>query len=374
MRWKTSLCSMIPPYHDSAKLLPRCGARGRQNAEGGRMSRTCLDECHDYCERLTKRTAGNFYYSFLGLPAPQYRAMCALYAFMRVTDDWGDDLEDSRSARLANLDGWRQSLTEVLRPEWMPAEMFGWSEPARAVLPAMRDVAERFAIPQKYLFAVVDGVRSDLEFEISNFKSQIANFKSQISDHESQLCHEKSKIKNQKLDLARFQTFEQLADYCYLVAGAVGLCCLQIWGFHGDDAIRRAIDCGTAFQLTNILRDVGQDAQSGRVYLPAEDLSRFEVSVEDLQAQRYDDRFRALMAFEVERAKLLYASAKQLPSCLEPHGQPIMKAMLQLYGGLLQEIERRHFDVFSRHVSLPRWRKLWIAADALIHQKLLPKP
>ena len=309
------------------------------------MSRTLLDDCHDYCERLTKRTAGNFYYSFLGLPAPQYRAMCALYAFMRVTDDWGDDMKDSPASRLANLDAWRQSLTEVLRPEWQCAEMDGWSEPARAVLPAMRDVATQFAIPAQYLLAVVDGVRSDLEFEIANLKSHFA----------------------------RFQTIEQLADYCYLVAGAVGLCCLQIWGFHGDEAIRRAIDCGTAFQLTNILRDVGQDAQSGRVYLPAEDLARFGVSVEDLQARRYDDRFRALMAFEVDRAKSFYASAEQLLPCLEPHGQPIMKAMLQLYGGLLHEIERRQFDVFSQHVSLPRWRKLWIAADALIHQKLLPK-
>ena len=172
--------------------------------------------------------------------------------------------------------------------------------------------------------------------------------------------------------MARFQTFEQLADYCYLVAGAVGLCCIHIWGFHGGhEAIRRAIDCGTAFQLTNILRDVGEDAQAGRVYLPAADLSRFGVSVDDLSAQQYDDRFRALMEFEAERAKTFYASAEQLLPCLEPHGQPILKAMLQLYGGLLHEIERRKFNVFRRHVSLPRWRKLWIAADALIHQKLL---
>ena len=151
------------------------------------------------------------------------------------------------------------------------------------------------------------------------------------------------------------------------------MCCIHIWGFHGGEAAQRAIDCGTAFQLTNILRDVGEDADAGRVYLPAEDLQRFGVTVEDLIAQRCDDRFRALMAFEAERAKAFYASAEQLLPCLEPHGRPIMKAMLQIYGGLLGEIERRQFDVFSQHVSLPRWRKLWIAADALIHQKLLPK-
>lgn len=309
------------------------------------MSRTLLDDCYDHCERLTKRTAGNFYYSFCGLPAPQYRAMCVLYAFMRVTDDWGDDAIRSLPQRVADLDAWRDSLADVLQSDWSNSETTGWSESARAVLPAMREVAERFAIPHEHLFAVVRGVRSDLEFEISNSKSPIA----------------------------RFQTIDQLADYCYLVAGAVGLCCIHIWGFHGPEAVQRAIDCGTAFQLTNILRDIGEDAAAGRVYLPAEDLQRFGVTVEDLVAQRCDDQFRALMAFEAERAKSFYALAEQLLPCLDPHGRPIMKAMLQLYGGLLSEIERRHFDVFRQHVSLPRWRKLWIAADALIHQKLLPK-
>ena len=162
----------------------------------------------------------------------------------------------------------------------------------------------------------------------------------------------------------RFGTFEELSGYCYQVAGAVGLCCIHIWGFRGDTAISRASDCGTAFQLTNILRDVGEDAQAGRVYLPEDDLQRFGVTADDLLAQRCDDRFRSLMTVEAERAKSFYASAEALLSDLEPHGQPIFKAMLQLYGGLLREIERRGFDVFREHVSLPKWRKLWIAADA----------
>ena len=309
------------------------------------MSRTLLDDCYDHCERLTKRTAGNFYYSFCGLPAPQYRAMCVLYAFMRVTDDCGDAENRSLPERVTDLDAWQQSLTDVLRVDWSISDMSGWSESAGSVLPAMREVIERFTIPHEHLFAVVRGVRSDLEFEISNLKSQIG--------------------------AARFQTFDQLADYCYLVAGAVGLCCIHIWGFHGDEATQHAIDCGTAFQLTNILRDVGEDAAAGRVYLPADDLQRFGVTVEDLIAQRCENQFRSLMAFEAERAKSFYASAEQLLPCLEPLGRPILKAMLQLYGGLLHEIERRKFDVFRQHVSLPRWRKLWIAADAMFHQRLL---
>lgn len=302
-----------------------------------------LDDCYSYCERLTKRTAGNFYYSFCGLPADQHRAMCALYAFMRVTDDWGDESQRTVSQRLADLQVWRQSLVNVLRPDWTTGDMSGWPESARGVLPALRDIVEKFHIPTEPLFAVIDGVQSDVEFA-----SQTSELR------------------------CRFQTFEELAKYCYLVAGAVGVCCIHIWGFRGDEALRRAIDCGTAFQLTNILRDVGEDAAAGRVYLPADDLARFEVAVADLVARQCDGRFRQLMVFEADRAKAFYESAQQLLPRLEPHGRPILKAMLQIYGGLLQEIERRKFDVFSQRVSLPRWRKLWIAADALIHQKLLP--
>lgn len=316
------------------------------------MSRTLLDDSHDHCERLTKRTAGNFYYSFLGLPTAQYQAMCTLYAFMRVTDDWGDDSQKPIAHRLGDLDAWQQSLSDSLRPDWTPNDMTGWSEPARAVLPALRDVATRFAIPHEHLFAVLDGVRSDL--------SQAGESRTTGSLIEP---------------TCRFETFEQLREYCYLVAGAVGLCCIHIWGFReGDEATSRAIDCGTAFQLTNILRDVGEDAAVGRIYLPKEDLARFQITTTDLVAQHYDGRFRELMSFEAGRAKTFYASAEKLLDCLEPHGRPILKAMFQLYGGLLREIERRKFDVFSQHVSLPRWRKLWIAADALIHQKLIQYP
>lgn len=334
------------------------------------MSRTLLDDCYDHCIRLTKRTAGNFYYSFCGLPAPQFRAMCALYAFMRVTDDWGDDATREPAQRVIDLDDWQQALTSALRIDWSATEMTGWSEAARTVLPAMSDVTKRFTIPHEHLFAVVRGVRSDLEFELDGL--QVSRAASAPGLPMIENVRGLTPTGSPEL-VVRFQTFDQLADYCYLVAGAVGLCCIHIWGFHGSEAVQRAIDCGTAFQLTNILRDVGEDAAGGRVYLPAEDLQRFGVTVDDLVAQRCDDRFRALMAFEAERAKSFYALAEQLLPCLEPHGRPIMKAMLQLYGGLLSEIERRHFDVFRQHVSLPRWRKLWIAADALIHQKLLPK-
>ncbi|MCA9118403.1 MAG: phytoene/squalene synthase family protein, partial [Planctomycetaceae bacterium] len=200
------------------------------------------------------------------------------------------------------------------------------------VLPALADIVERHAIPHQYLFDVLDGIATDLE-------------------------------------PVSFETFEELSRYCYHVAGAVGLCCIHIWGFREPAAIERAIDCGLAFQLTNILRDLGEDAGMGRVYLPREDLRRFGYSVEELSAGVRNGPFLQLMEFQVSRAEALYQRAGELYSLLEPPGQPILASMLQIYGGLLASIRERKFDVFSRRVSLPRWKKLWIAFGSLARHR-----
>ena len=168
----------------------------------------------------------------------------------------------------------------------------------------------------------------------------------------------------------QFQTFEELTEYCYHVAGVVGVCCIHIWGFNDEAALNSAADCGLAFQLTNILRDLGEDADNGRVYLPAEDLARFEMTPADIGNRVIDDRFHQLMAFQVERAETCYSKANDLFQWLEPPGKPILKAMLRIYGGLLKEISKRDFDVYSRRVSLPTWRKLLIAADAAINRRI----
>lgn len=277
-----------------------------------------LDESYAFCHQLAKRTGRNFYYSFLTLPHEIRRHMCALYAYMRICDDIGDEASVEVETRRRSLDDWRAEIVAALES----------GESQHPALPALIDVVDKKQVPHHALLAVIDGVAMDL--------------------------HPK-----------RFATFEDLAEYCYHVAGAVGLCCIHVWGFDGHDAPDRAIDCGLAFQLTNILRDIGEDAAMGRVYLPTEDLDRFDVREEDLITGRVDEPFRRLMAYEVQRAREYYDQAAPLARMIEPAGRPVLTAMRSIYGGLLDEIERRDFDVFSRRVALPRWKKLAIVAQSM---------
>ncbi len=290
---------------------------------------------YDYCRELTRRTAHNFRFSFLTLPRDKRRSMDALYAFNRITDDLGDEEDVPLELRRARLTTWRESLrialcrdqglTSIRTPSASEVATF----PDHPAQPAIADMAIRCRIPVEYLFAVIDGVEMDL----------------------------------QPVEMA---TFAELERYCYHVAGAVGLCCIHVWGFRDEKAIPLAIDCGLALQLTNILRDIREDADLGRVYLPREDLDRFGYSVDDLRAQVINDSFIELMKFETARAKAYYKRAEGLFQYLDPPGRRILRAMIDIYGGLLQEIERRHFDVFSKRISLPKWKKLWFAARAML--------
>ena len=285
---------------------------------------TTLENSYAYCQQLAKQTAGNFYYSFLALRKEQFQAMCVLYAYMRLVDDLGDSPELSLEERGAALTHWRHELQRALDPQ--PQDQ---SEEFHPCLPAVVDMIQRYEIPIHYFFDVITGVESDLQ-------------------------------------PVTFQTFDDLADYCYHVAGVVGLCCIHIWGFHDDRAVEASIDCGLAFQLTNILRDLAEDADLGRVYLPQEDLHRFDYSQSDIQARVYDQRFRELMQFEVDRARVYYQNSERLFEYISPEGRRILKAMHQIYGGILNEIERLDYQVYTTRAGLPRWRKLLIAGEALI--------
>lgn len=269
-----------------------------------------------YCERLARREAGNFYHAFRLLPADQRRAMCTLYSFMRVADDLADGpgTADEKRGPLAD---WRRRFDAALQGEY--------SHPLH---PALRHAVGCFGVPAAHLRAVIDGVEMDL-------------------------------------DAVRYETFADLYPYCYRVASAVGLACIHVWGFTGERAKAHAEAAGVAFQLTNILRDLGEDAGRGRVYLPREDLERFGYNEEGLRSGVRDDRFRDLMRFEAERAADYYRQAEPLAGLLRPAGRAVFVTMLRTYRGLLDEIVRRDYDVFSRRVRLSRLYKLWLAARAL---------
>lgn len=272
-----------------------------------------LEASYTACRRLTRQTAGNFGYAFLVLPREQRRAMDALYAFLRRTDDLGDS-DLPRAERQRALAAWGDSLRDALEGRY-----------ADPLLPALHDTVRRYAIPVEHLWAVVEGVTRDL-------------------------------------DPPRFTTFDELAEYCHLVASAVGLACIHVWGFRSPAAVEPARQCGLAFQLTNILRDLKEDAARGRIYLPSEDLERFGYTPDDLRAGRRNDAFRALMRFEIERAEACYRRAEALDGLLMPDGRKVYGAMRGIYRALLDEIRRRDGDVFSRRVALSPWRKLAIAA------------
>ncbi len=269
-----------------------------------------------YCERLARRAAANFYLAFRLLPADERQAMCALYAFMRVADDAADEPGSARAKRAA-LEAWRDQFGDALAGVYR-----------HPLHPALHATLSRYDIPRAYLDAVLDGVSMDL-------------------------------------DTNRYATFADLYPYCYRVASAVGLACVRVWGAGGAEAEPFAEAAGIAFQLTNILRDVAEDSALGRVYLPLEDLARFGYGVEELFSGRSDERFRELMRFEADRAYFYYEAAAPLAGLLAPAGRAVFLMMLRTYRGLLDEIVRRDFDVFSGRVRLSALHKLWLAARVL---------
>jgi phytoene synthase len=269
-----------------------------------------------YCERLARRAAANFYHAFRLLPADQRRGMCALYAFMRIADDIADEPGPNEAKRSA-LEEWRRQLGDALSGIYH-----------HPLHPALHATMTRYGIPRGHLDAVLDGVGMDL-------------------------------------DTDRYETFAELYGYCYRVASAVGLACVHIWGAAGGDVEYHAEAAGIAFQLTNILRDLAEDAGRGRIYLPQEDMLRFEYSVDALRIGQRDEHFLALMHFETQRAYSYYQAAAPLARLLPPAGRAVFLVMMRTYRGLLDAIVRRDFDVFSRRVRLSRMYKLWLAARSL---------
>ena len=265
-----------------------------------------LDESYAFCRAVARRRAKNFYYSFVLLPRDQRNGMCAIYAFMRYCDDLSDEPGASREA----LERWRCAVTDAL----------GGKFDAYPAWPAFYDTVQRYRIPHEYFFQMIEGVMSDLEPR-------------------------------------RMATFEELYRYCYQVASVVGLCTIHVFGFDSQEALPLAEKCGVAFQLTNILRDVCEDAARRRIYLPAEDLERFGVNAEKLCEP--SDALTRLMRFEAERARGYYRESQPLIGLVHKRSRPALRALIGIYSRLLERIVENGFDV-SRRVSLPALEKGWI--------------
>ena len=282
-----------------------------------------ITKSYRHCRQVARARAGNFYYSFIVLPTERRRAICAVYAFMRYCDDMVDE-GGSNAEKRTQLDQWRDGLDEVY------ASSNGLSHP---ILPAFQDTVEQFSIPKSYFEAIIDGAEMDLS-------------------------------------VTRYPTFEDLYQYCYRVASAVGLVCIHIFGFTDESAKRYAESCGIAFQLTNILRDIQEDVEMDRVYLPQEDLEAYGYTEEDIRQGVIDDRFTQLMAFEVDRAKKHYEEALPLLPLIHSSSRACLAAMIRIYRQNLYEIERRNYDVYRRRIGLSAWKKLAIAAQALIQKRV----
>lgn len=277
-----------------------------------------LKQSYTWCEQVARKQAKNFYYSFLLLPAEKRKAMCAIYAFMRYCDDLSDD--EGIADRAAAIAQWRKDLAAALAGDG--------EAPRHPVWPAFADTVRRFQIPRQYFFDMIDGVSSDLEPR-------------------------------------RIQTFDELYAYCYHVASVVGLTIVHIFGFQGGarpghagpEALELAEKCGIAFQITNILRDVREDAEKERIYLPAEDLDRFQVSAETFGPP---DRFRQLMAFEASRARDYFHVSAPLVRMVDAGSRASLRALIAIYSRLLDRIVESNYDVLARRIRVSTTEKIWL--------------
>jgi len=275
---------------------------------------TAVESCaesYTYCEDVARQKAKNFYYSFLLLDRERRQAMCAIYAFMRYCDDLSDDA--GVADRAASIASWRNDLESALNGHM----------PEHALWPAFTDTVARYRIPHRYFFDMIDGVASDLEAR-------------------------------------RIRTFDELYHYCYHVASVVGLTIIHIFGFSSNDALKLAEKCGIAFQLTNVLRDVREDALNNRIYLPQEDLDRFHVTPLELTADVPSAAFKQLLAFEAKRARSYYSESAPLIGMVHKESRPSLRALIRIYSRLLDRIAASDYNVLSDRVRVPTWEKIWI--------------
>jgi len=285
-----------------------------------------LANSRSFCEQLTRRAARNFYYGLKLLPEPKRSAMFALYAYMRLVDDIADgDDGQSHQERALELERWRQETRAVLSGELPDPDN------SHDLWPAVEEMVHTYRLPTHLFDDVIAGQQQDLQF-------------------------------------TGFAQFEPLRDYCYRVAGVVGLASIYIWGFEGGaETEALAIDRGIAFQLTNILRDLREDAANDRIYLPTDELAQFGVTADDLRSARGGKRFLDLMRFQIDRAESFYMRSATLEQRVSADSRPTLATMTEIYRRLLRKVAQEPERVLHERVSLSLLSKLrigWRASRA----------
>ncbi len=267
-----------------------------------------------HCATVTRKASSNFYYAFKLLAPPRRRALYATYAFCRFVDDIADDSNVREPAIV--LERWREELDRVYS-----------GDPRYPISRALADSVRRFSIPRRYFEEIIDGVEMDLAHR-------------------------------------RYRTFEELRLYCYRVASAVGLVCIEIFGYRNPQARTYAENLGIAFQLTNIIRDVREDAERGRIYLPLEDLERFDVKEAEILSRQHSARFERLMEFEATRAEQFYALAQQTLPQEDRASLLTAEAMRLIYSALLRRIVKSRYRVMDGKLSLSAPHKILLVGRA----------
>ncbi|QYF93181.1 presqualene diphosphate synthase HpnD [Massilia sp. PAMC28688] len=266
----------------------------------------------EYCQQKTVQSGSSFYYSFLFLPPERRRAITALYAFCREVDDTVDECTDQSIARI-KLAWWRNEVAQTYA-----------GKPTHPVMQALEPHLALYDLQQQHMQAIIDGMEMDL-------------------------------------DQTRYLDYPAMQRYCWHVASVVGILSASIFGLTNPKTLEYAEKLGLAFQLTNIIRDVGEDARKGRIYLPVNELQQFNVTAADLLNARHSDKFENLMRFQVERAKKVYDEAFALLPRENRRAQRPGLMMAAIYRTLLDEIERDGYHVLTQRISLTPIRKLWLA-------------
>jgi len=292
-----------------------------------------LSHAYAVCRGIARRAAKNFYYGLMVLPSEKRNALSAVYAFMRHADDISDEPGIDPQLKRQKLSEWLDAAKAV----------FGGKATDDPVLLALGDAQNKFKIPPELFEKLVYGTSLDLDIPSASAESPAI------------LC----------------ETFEDLKQYCYYVASVVGLVCIRIFGYQDTKAEFLAEDCGLAFQLTNIIRDIKEDASMGRIYIPAEDLTRSNLTAANfasgaLQNPTQVHQLRPALEYEADRARKYYESAKWLMELIDEDSRAALWVLVEIYSRLLQKIAARNYDVLTERVRLTLWEKLKVLSRGFL--------